>query len=144
MLALPFEFVVPYPIRQSELLTLTPQDWQMMDESGVETYDLQPDAVTEAFALKARHPGLSANDCFCLVTSQRRENAILLTGDAQLRAAAQQRAIEVHGVLWIIDELEARELAPSLVLVAALETWREDPSVFLPFEEIASRLRRLK
>lgn len=144
MLALPYEFVVPYPIRVSELLTLTPQDWQMLDDSGVETYDLEPDAVTEAFAIKAQHPRLSANDCFCLIASQRRDSAILLTGDAQLRAAAELRAIEVHGILWIIDELKAHNLAPDRVLTAALETWQDDRSVFLPPEEIAARIRRLK
>ena len=81
MLALPFEFVIPHPVRHSELLTLSAQDWQMMDERGVEIYDLEPDAVREAFEIKATHPRLSANDCFCLVASLRRENAILLTGD---------------------------------------------------------------
>lgn len=144
MLALPFRFVVPYPVRYSELLTLTAQDWQMLDESGVETYDLEPEAVAEAFAIKSSHPRLSANDCFCLVASLRRENAVLLTGDAQLRSAAEQREVEVHGVLWIIDELAERELAEARILVAALEVWRDDPSVFLPSNELAVRLRRLR
>lgn len=144
MLALPFRFVVPYPVRHSELLTLTAQDWQMLDERGVETYDLEPDAVAAALEIKSRHPRLSANDCFCLIASLRRENAILLTGDAQLRSAAEQREVEVHGVLWIIDGLADRELAGAHVLVAALEEWRDDPSVFLPPAEIAARLRRLR
>lgn len=144
MLALPFQFVIPHPVRHSELLTLSAQDWQMFDERGVEIYDLEADAVREAFELKALLPRLSANDCFCLVASLRREHAILLTGDAQLRMAAEQRRIEVHGVLWIIDELAERELADYQVLVAALEIWLSDRSVFLPENEIAARLRRLR
>lgn len=144
MLALPFQFVIPHPVRHSELLTLTPQDWQMFDERGVETYDLAPDEVRQAFAIKAEHPRLSPNDCFCLVTSLRRENAILLTGDGQLRLAAERREVEVHGVLWIIDQLSERELADRQILAAALEIWRDDPAVFLPEAEIALRLRRLR
>lgn len=144
MLELPFRFVIPYPVRHSELLTLTPQDWQMLDESGVEIYDLEADAVAEAFAIKAERPRLSANDCFCLVASLRRENAILLTGDAQLRQAAEQRAVEVHGVLWIIDRLSELDGADGQILITALEIWRDDPSVFLPANEITVRLRRLR
>jgi len=142
--ALPFEFVVPYPIRESELLTLTPQDWQMLDESGVETYDLEPDAVTEAFAIKAQHPGLSANDCFCLVATLRRRDSILLTGDAQLRQVAKQRKVEVHGVLWIIDQLQEQAVAGQKVLISALEIWRNDPTVFLPKGEVEMRRRRFR
>lgn len=142
MLSLPLHFVIPYPVRASELLDFTDQEWQMLDDSGVEIYDLEPDAVAEAVAVKAQHPGLSANDCFCLVASLRRQNAVLLTGDAQLRRVAELRRIEVHGVLWIVDLLAEHGLAPNALLITALETWRDDPSVFLPPVEIAARLRR--
>ena len=46
----------------------------------------RPDAVAEvgqALAVKKRHLGLSANDCFCLVTA-RVCPGILLTGDTLL------------------------------------------------------------
>jgi predicted nucleic acid-binding protein len=143
MLSLPFQFVIPLPVRASELLDFTAQEWQMLDDSGVQTYDLEPDAVADAMEVKARHPALSANDCFCLVTSQRQAHCVLLTGDAQLRRAAEQRQIEVHGILWIVDQLAERELAPPALLVAALESWRDDRSVFLPITEIQARLRHL-
>lgn len=144
MLSLPFQFVIPFPVRASELLDFTAQEWQMLDDSGVETYDLEPDAVAEAFAVKARHPGLSANDCFCLVSTMRRERAVLLTGDAQLRRAAEQRQVEVHGILWIVDQLAENGLASNEVLATALEIWRDDRSVFLPAAEVQVRLRRFR
>jgi hypothetical protein len=143
MLSLPHQFVIPFPVRASELLDFTPQEWEILDGGGVETYDLEPDAVAEALDIKGEHPGLSPNDCFCLVTALHRENAVLLTGDAQLRRTAEQREIEVHGVLWIADLLAALDDPPTALLRTALEIWRDDPSVFLPRNEVLLRLRRL-
>jgi len=143
MLSLPFQFVVPLPIRTSELLDFTPQEWQMLDDSGVETYDLEPDAVAEALGVKSQHAALSANDCFCLVATKRRSDAVLLTGDAQLRRAAELRQIEVHGVLWLVDLLAETDSPPVQLLRSALELWRDDPAVFLPENEIELRIRRL-
>lgn len=43
-----------------------------------------------------------------------REQAILLTGDLRLRKEATHRRVEVHGLLWILDELiESRILVPA-------------------------------
>ncbi|GEO43526.1 hypothetical protein SAE02_76740 [Skermanella aerolata] len=143
-LSLPHRFVVPYPVRASELLEFTAQEWQLLDDSGVETFDLPPDAVSEALAIKAQRGRLSANDCFCLVATARHDNAVLLTGDQLLRKSAGEMGIEVHGVLWIIDLLQDAGWRPLELLVSALETWRGDPAVFLPAEEIDKRLRALR
>jgi hypothetical protein len=144
MLSLPVHFVIPFPVRASELLDFTDQEWQVLDDSGVETYDLPPEGVAAAISIKGRHPGLSANDCFCLVTAQGREEAVLLTGDAQLRRVAELHQVEVHGVLWMVDLLAEHQVAPHDLLISALEVWRDDPSVFLPDAEIALRLRRFR
>jgi hypothetical protein len=50
----------------------------------------------------------------------------------------------VHGFFGIIDELKRTALCGDAVLVAALETWGEDASVFLPEAEIERRLRLLR
>ena len=39
---LPYHFVVPLPIRESELLDFTAQEWAILDHGGMETYDLPP------------------------------------------------------------------------------------------------------
>ena len=95
------------------------------------------------FAIKREHSGLSANDCFALVTATCHENGILLTGDANLRKVAVARSVRVHGVLWIIDELRAAGACEVELLVSALQIWRADEAVFLPPAEIDKRLRRL-
>ena len=137
---LPFCFVLPYPVRRSELLCFTNADWDILEKVGVKSHDLTAEQVEAALLLKSEFGSLSANDCFCIVTAQFYENSILLTGDAQLRKVATHKGICVHGVLWITDQLVLAN-APSLkVVLKALATWKSDPAVFLPDPLIDQRL----
>lgn len=140
---LPFQFVVPLPVRKSELLDFSAEDWKVLDSGGMETHDLTPRQVGEAFAVK-RRGRLSANDCFCLVTARSRRGGILLTGDSRLREIATNEGVRVHGVLWIVDQLDSTGAATRGFLIEALETWKEDRLVFLPNHLIDQRLRRLR
>lgn len=144
LLRLPFRFVVPLPVRAWELLDFTAADWRALDLGGMETHDLPPEEVEQAFRWRAQHPKLSPNDCFCLVTTQTRERGILLTGDNRLRLVARSLGLEVHGVLWIVDQLAAASACPDEVLIAALEQWRDDAAVFLPGAAIEIRLQHLR
>lgn len=143
LLQLPYQFIVPLPIREEELLDFTAQEWRMLEEGGLVTYDLPGEEVAQVFALKREYSRLSANDCFALVTTTCQENGILLTGDGLLRKVAAARAVRVRGVLWIVDELHATEACEVELLISALKIWRADDSVFLPPAEIDKRLRRL-
>ena len=90
-----------------------------------------------------RHARLTLNDCFALVLAEQIENCILLTSDNPLRGIAQASGIEVHGVLWTIDEMEVHRVLPPRVPHDALRLFREDDLVFLPADELSRRLRRL-
>ena len=140
---LPYRFVVPLTVRETEVLSISERQWRSLDDAGIVTYDLSPDEIGQALALKQRYPGLSANDCFCHVTAMSK-SAILLTGDALLRKVATRNGLRVHGVLWIIDELEAHGVCQKDRLVQALETWQADVAAFLPQQEITKRLARLE
>lgn len=144
LLRLPYRFIVPLPIRMEELLDFTPQEWRILEDGGLTTYNLSGEEVAQVFAIKREHSGLSANDCFALVTATCQENGILLTGDANLRKVAVARNVRVHGVLWIIDELRAAGACEADLLISALELWRDDRAVFLPLTEIENRLRHLR
>ena len=140
---LSYRFVIPLPVRASELLDLSESQWRTLDEAGMITYDLTPDEVGQALGLKGRYPGLSANDCFCFVTAQA-FRGILLTGDAQLRRVAIASDLCVHGVLWVIDELDTAGACAISLLTQALKFWLDDDRVFLPQDEICKRLKRLE
>lgn len=143
LLRLPYRFIVPLPIREEELLDFTAQEWRMLEDGGLATYDLPAEEVAQVVALKREHSRLSAHDCFALVTTTCQDSGILLTGDNLLRKVAIARAVRVHGVLWIVDELHAAEVCEVDLLVSALQIWRTDEAVFLPPVEIDKRLRLL-
>ena len=144
MLRLPLRVLVPLPVRANEVLDLAPEEWAALDAAGLETFDLPPDLVSQALAIRSARPRLSANDCFCLATTQAHAGAVLLTGDALLRRAATEVGLRVHGVLWIADQLRDGALCAEVEFVTALEVWRDDPTVFLPRAEIEARLRALR
>ena len=139
---LPYQLIVPLPVRHHEILDFSDNQWRALEAAGLTTYDLTPDEVGRAFVLKERYPALSANDCFCHVTAET-HTGILLTGDNRLREIATQNGLEVHGVLWIIDELLSAQACSTCILKRALHAWQRDETVFLPDTEIATRLARI-
>ena len=139
---LPYRLVIPLPVRASEVLDLSEAEWRALDGAGMITHDLTAEEVGQALVVKERHPGLSANDCFCLVTA-RVYPGILLTGDALLRRVAAGSGMRVHGVLWVVDELEAAAVCSRSLLSRALKAWQSDDTVFLPPQEVSARIEYL-
>lgn len=73
---------------------------------------LEPEALLEASGCAARH-GISIADASTLVVAEQLD-AILLSGDQRLRFAAKSTGREVHGVIWIFEQLIASaHLRPS-------------------------------
>ena len=102
------------------------------------------EGTRRAFEHFAQHQALAVHDCFALALAEQTEDCILLTGDSALRRIASGIGIEVHGILWTIDELERTSLAPARQLYDALSLLEQDNLVFLPKDEIRQRLRRLR
>ena len=93
MVTLPYRFVVPLPIRHAEAADFSDQDWRILEDGGLIIFDLPPERIEEAARIKAAWPKLSANDCFCLVSTRCQERGILLTGDRLLRRVATQSGL---------------------------------------------------
>ena len=144
ILRLPYRFIVPLPVRYSEVLDLSDPEWRGLEHAGLVAPDPPFEQVAEALALRTRHPALSPADCACLVEAQHSDNAVLLTGDRRLRRVAEAADLCVHGVLWIVDELWRAGLCCAARLVVALERWNDDRAVFLPPLEIESRVGLLR
>lgn len=65
----------------------------------------------------------------------------LLTGDWELRQAAKAQGLEVHGVLWILDQLVATERLCPLAAARALKKMLEG-GARLPPEACQKRLQQ--
>lgn len=141
---LPVDLAIPLTVRESELLDFTELEWDLLDGAGLITVDLPADGVQRAFEIGRQYSRLSANDAFCLATAERFEDRVLLTGDRLLRTAAEENAVDVHGILWVVDELHRLDICGPDELLAALELWRDDRSVFLPPGEVRRRMERLR
>ena len=72
------------------------------------------------------------------------DGAILLTGDSLLRRIATENAVEVHGVIWALDEMGRHALVQPARLALAIQALLDDPFVFLPDRELRQRLRGLR
>lgn len=80
------------------------------------------------------------NDCSVLFLALKLD-AMLLSGDKPLRKASKDKQIEVHGTLWIFDQLVERKLLPSGIAASKLEHLRSLDR-FFPQAECELRLRR--
>lgn len=143
MLRLPCDFVVALPVAYNEVLDFTAEDWACFSDAGLEKVDLDPGQVGRAIDHQSQNAKLSAEDCFSLVLAQDCKDSILLTGDAELRSVAIEKGCEVHGVLWVADELHSRGLIAESELAEKLNIWLLDPLVRLPLDELNRRLRLL-
>jgi predicted nucleic acid-binding protein len=143
-LLLPFQFVVALPLIAAELHGFTEGDWKDLKARGLNIVDLGAQEVKRAFELKSAHASLSPYDCFSLALAESNPGSILLTGDRQLRHRALSLNVEVHGVLWVADQIERAGKLPMSDLLDALERWAADPLVFLPKAQLVTAIERLR
>ena len=139
MFRLPFEFVVPDLLFEEELIDLGEYSRDDLRKFGLRVEELDPVGVTAALSYQARRRRLSLVDCFALALASRRGYR-LLTGDKTMRSFAQAEAIDVHGVLWLVDEMIAATVLPTTTILAALVAMRDDPRCHLPAQELATRI----
>ena len=100
---------------------------------------IRPPLVERAGRYFNQHARLKLNDCFALALAEELGDSLLLTGDGPLRRVAEDNGIEVHGVLWVTDEMETHAIVP----FTALQLFAADDLVFLPQDEGLRRIRRL-
>lgn len=80
------------------------------------------------------------NDCSVLFLALKLD-AMLLSGDKALRKAGKEKRIEVHGTLWIFDQLVERRLLPAGIAAAKLQHFRSLDR-FFPEAECQVRMKR--
>ena len=132
------EFVVPDVLFNRELRG---QEGEAYVELGLRVETLTEDEVASAQQYQRVQRGLSVPDAFSLALARAR-GWTLLTGDGPLRTFAQQNSVECHGVLWLLDLMEAQNTATFQQLHDGLGPLAAHPRCRLPTAEVNLRLGR--
>ncbi|MDA8232931.1 MAG: hypothetical protein M0006_16495 [Magnetospirillum sp.] len=142
-LRLPFEFVIPDVMAAEELLDLGQYSADQLLTLGFKEGTLDGKGVTKAFAYAGEFRAeLSRQDCFALTLAEV-QRCILMTGDRRLRRVAENKDIEVHGLLWLIDLMIEHQVVPLAEVLTGLERLAADPKVRLPRKFVNERLQKL-
>ena len=143
-LKLPYEILIPNTLFEGELLKLTSAQKKSLVRGGLKVMDLPGERVLRAQQVVRGAPQLSIHDGFAFALAETHEGCILLTGDGSLRTLATAHKIEVHGVLWVVDEIHANKLTAGASLHAALVLLSQDPAVRLPRRELTASIKRFE
>ena len=109
---LPYEILIPNTLFEEELLKFSPAQKTLLG-AVLKIIDLPGEKVLRAQSIVREMPMLSVHDGFAFALAEGCPGCILLTGDSQLRSLANEEGIEVHGVLWIIDEIYKYRVVPA-------------------------------
>lgn len=140
-LKLPWEILIPNTLFEDELLKFTGEQKAML-ANKMQVVDLPGESVLRARQILHDLPRLSIHDAFAFALAESCPGCVLLTGDGGLRALAAKHKIEIHGLLWVIDEINANALAAADEILAALRTLSDDPTARLPRRLLAAYIRR--
>lgn len=137
---LPHEFAVPDVLYHAELAG----EWgDRLRGLGLRVEELSSDSVANALRYRQLRSILSVPDSFALALAKERQWP-LLTGDGRLRELAGVENVECHGVLWLIDMIEAAGTHTIQFLHQGLTTLAAHPRCRLPANEITVRLERYR
>jgi len=139
---------LPYEIQTTDFVLLELNDEQLntiqtkidLDKIAVNSADEKE--IEEIVNLQKTRPSLSIED-FSVYFFAKKNNATILTGDKTFRAFAEQKKIEVNGILWIFDEIEKSILKERNVLADRLEKLTTI-NTRLPKDECEKRIKLWK
>ncbi len=100
MFSLPFQFAVPDTLFVEELS----EKHGHLLQFGLISVTMSGELVAEAYSLHQQHIKPSVNDMLAL-TLAKHERCQLLTGDKALCKVAVQLNVEVHGTIWLVEQM---------------------------------------
>lgn len=100
--------------------------------------DISLEEMGEIYHLVSLDPNLSEQDWSAYYFAQK-WSCMLLTGDNRLRTRASSSGIEVHGILWILDELVRNQKVTERMAYELLERLMKI-NRRLPLKECRERL----
>ncbi|MCR4964887.1 MAG: hypothetical protein K6A41_04450 [Bacteroidales bacterium] len=101
--------------------------------------------IKDILLIKEERGQLSIPDCTSLLYAKKQQT-ILLTSDKNLRSTATQHKVEVHGHLWIFDNLVNSGILSGKTAVEKLlnMTAEVNPKLGLPKPELEMRIKNWK
>lgn len=135
---LPFEFAVPDLLFVRELAG---DLGDRLTALGLRVEELSPAELIRATTIRRQRVNLSTPDTFAFAIAESRKWT-LLTGDGGLCELATSVGLEMHGVLWIFDQLADGNHIGFGRLHAGLTTISSHPRCRLPATEVRRRLNR--
>ncbi|MGG6297262.1 hypothetical protein ACQ4M4_22950 [Leptolyngbya sp. AN02str] len=138
---LPYDLVIPDVLFEQELVNFSDSEKELL-ERALRVASLSGEGVIKVQNVNRDYPALTLNDCFAFVIAEQTPNCILMTGDRNLRDLATSSGVEVHGVLWGIDEMYSAKSATVNQLYSALLFFRADSTVRLPDKELNRWIER--
>lgn len=134
MFSLPWQFAVPDVLFSEELGDRHAHLLQF----GLISKTMSSDLVDEAYKLRKQYIQTSVNDLLALVLAKY-ENCNLLTGDKALRQAAEKLNVQVHGTLWLADQMIQQQKITIELANAAFQRMKSSGSR-LPWKEVENLL----
>lgn len=138
MFLLPFEFVVPDLLYGRELAG---ELGDRLLGLGLRIEILTPAELRRATIVNRQYTRLSVPDTFAFAIAESRRWG-LLTGDSTLRELAVAEQIDMHGVLWLFDQLADGNHVGFDRLHGGLTNLFAHPRCRLPANEVRRRLAR--
>jgi predicted nucleic acid-binding protein len=135
---LPFQFQVPDMLFVDELEA----DHGYLLEYGLQLGELTPESMTEVEVLVNKYKQPSRYDCFALVLAKQ-QRCPLLTGDQNLRKAAEQEDVEVKGTLWIVEAMITHQVITVQAARIAYQRMKQKGRR-LPWDVAENRLSELE
>lgn len=114
-----------------------------IDNGELIVEEVSPDDLVEIFQIMALRPTLSDKDCSAFHQARKRQ-ATLITSDNTLRKFAIDQQLEVHGHLWVFDQMvEAATISPKRASEKLTELCEIiNPKLALPNHECSKRIRK--
>ena len=142
-LQISLEIAIPDVLFEKEFLSFT-NDEKSLLRAGLKILSLSGGKVIRVQSIARKNPKLAINDCFAFVLAESFQNSILLAGDGDLRALASASKMEVHGILWALDEMYNAHVTSPVRIYDALLKFEADDSVRLPKNNLKRSLEKYK
>lgn len=134
-------FDLPFQLCSTDFVLSELQDFdpQALLQRGLMVHGLDESATARLFGLMTAHNNSSLADVSCYLLAQDTGHA-LLTGDGRLRKQAIQDGLQVHGALWLLDQMVSHKVTTPKTAAQGLKSMLER-GARLPGTECQARLK---